>query len=36
VLTGSIEKAIKWEKIKDVSAVLFEVIGEKTIYRFVI
>jgi hypothetical protein len=31
VLTGTIEKAIKWEKTKDISAILFEVIGEKTI-----
>jgi hypothetical protein len=32
VLTGSIDKAIKWEKTKDISAVLFEVIGEETVY----
>jgi hypothetical protein len=32
VLTGSIDKIIKWEKIKESSAVLFEVIGEETIY----
>ena len=31
VLTGSIEKAIKWEKMKEISALLFEVIGEKTV-----
>ncbi|GFG30287.1 hypothetical protein Cfor_04108 [Coptotermes formosanus] len=27
VLTGSTDKAIKWEKVKDISAVLFEVIA---------
>jgi hypothetical protein len=32
VFTGSIEKVIKWEKMKEISAVLFEVIGEKTVY----
>jgi hypothetical protein len=32
VLAGSIDKIIKWEKIKESSPVLFEVIGEETIY----
>jgi hypothetical protein len=31
VLTGSIDKIIKWEKIKESSTVLFEVIGEEII-----
>jgi hypothetical protein len=28
VLTGSIDKIIKWEKIIETSVVLFEVVGE--------
>jgi hypothetical protein len=31
VLTGSIDKLIKWGHVKESSAVLFEVIGEQTI-----